>query len=141
MLSPPALDPLPIYETRVVDGAIEVRLDPPGPARVAAAEREEQARTVQPTVAGPSLEGLTLEDVDLTDLDRWVEGVPYDWFALLRRYAPLHWQDERDGRASGRSRATTTSSPSRRTRDVLLRGRRHLAAGPDARRRSSCASR
>jgi cytochrome P450 len=36
--------------------------------------------------------------IDLTDLDRWVEGVPHDWFALLRREAPVFWQDERDGR-------------------------------------------
>jgi len=37
-------------------------------------------------------------DVDLTDLDRWVEGVPHDWFAVLRREAPVFWQDERHGR-------------------------------------------
>ena len=37
-------------------------------------------------------------DVDLTDLDRWVEGVPHDWFSLLRREAPAFWQDERAGR-------------------------------------------
>jgi cytochrome P450 len=41
---------------------------------------------------------LALDRIDLTDLDRWVEGVPYDWFALLRRHAPLYWQDERDGK-------------------------------------------
>ena len=40
----------------------------------------------------------SLADIDLTDLDRWVQGVPYDWFELLRREAPLFWQDERDGR-------------------------------------------
>ena len=40
----------------------------------------------------------TLADIDLTDLDRWVEGVPYDWFALLRGEDPVFWQDERDGR-------------------------------------------
>ena len=39
-----------------------------------------------------------LDHIDLTDLDRWVEGVPYDWFELMRSYAPLHWQDERDGK-------------------------------------------
>ena len=39
-----------------------------------------------------------LDQIDLTDLDRWVEGVPYEWFALMRQLAPLHWQDERDGR-------------------------------------------
>jgi cytochrome P450 len=36
--------------------------------------------------------------IDLTDLDRWVEGVPYDWFEVLRREAPLYWQDEREGK-------------------------------------------
>ena len=41
---------------------------------------------------------ISLWDVDLTDLDRWVEGVPHDWFALLRREAPAFWQDERAGR-------------------------------------------
>ncbi len=40
----------------------------------------------------------TLADIDLTDLDRWVEGVPDDWFALLRRDAPVFWQDEAEGR-------------------------------------------
>jgi cytochrome P450 len=39
----------------------------------------------------------TLADIDLTDLDRWVQGVPDDWFALLRREAPLFWQDEPRG--------------------------------------------
>jgi cytochrome P450 len=44
------------------------------------------------TTAEPSL-----ADIDLTDLDRWVGGVPYDWFALLRREAPCFWQDEPRG--------------------------------------------
>ena len=39
-----------------------------------------------------------LADIDLTDLDRWANGVPHDWFALLRRHAPVFWQDERRGR-------------------------------------------
>jgi len=39
------------------------------------------------TAAGPSL-----SDVDLTDLDRWSRGVPYEWFTLLRREAPVFWQ-------------------------------------------------
>jgi cytochrome P450/nitrite reductase/ring-hydroxylating ferredoxin subunit len=99
VLSPPALDPLPIYETRIVDGAIEVRLEPSAAAAQAAAERGEQAPAeAADSVPGPSLERLTLDDVDLTDLDRWVEGVPYDWFALLRREAPLYWQEEAEGR-------------------------------------------
>jgi cytochrome P450 len=41
---------------------------------------------------------ISLADIDLTDLDRWVQGVPYEWFALLRREEPVFWQDERDGR-------------------------------------------
>jgi cytochrome P450 len=40
----------------------------------------------------------SLADVDLTDLDRWVAGVPHEWFALLRSEAPVFWQDERHGR-------------------------------------------
>jgi cytochrome P450 len=42
--------------------------------------------------------GVSLSDIDLTDLDRWSMGVPYEWFALLRREAPVFWQDERNGR-------------------------------------------
>jgi cytochrome P450 len=40
----------------------------------------------------------SLDSIDLTDLDRWAEGVPYEWFALLREQEPVFWQDERDGR-------------------------------------------
>jgi cytochrome P450/nitrite reductase/ring-hydroxylating ferredoxin subunit len=98
VLSPPALEPLPVYEARVVGGELEVRLAPPEAARAAAVERGQEPKTLRPTVPGPSLAGLTLADVDLTDLDRWADGVPHDWFALLRRDAPLHWQEERDGR-------------------------------------------
>lgn len=43
-----------------------------------------------------------LADIDLTDLDRWAQGVPHDWFALLRRDAPVFWQDEGADAASGR---------------------------------------
>jgi cytochrome P450 len=39
-----------------------------------------------------------LDTIDLSDHDAFVEGVPYDWFALLRREDPVHWNDERDGR-------------------------------------------
>ncbi|MDQ3858624.1 MAG: cytochrome P450 [Actinomycetota bacterium] len=45
-----------------------------------------------------TLADSALADVDLSDLDRWAEGVPYEWFALLRREAPVFWQDERRGR-------------------------------------------
>lgn len=41
---------------------------------------------------------VALAEIDLTDLDRWAEGVPHEWFTLLRREAPLFWQDEPRGR-------------------------------------------
>lgn len=41
--------------------------------------------------------GVSLADVELTDLDRWSRGAPHEWFALLRREAPVFWQDERHG--------------------------------------------
>jgi cytochrome P450/nitrite reductase/ring-hydroxylating ferredoxin subunit len=101
VLTPPALEPLAIYELREQDDTLEVRLSPPPAAARAVHEREDHvpedvARAA--SVAGPPLEGLDLGDVDLTDLDVWEEGVPYHWFALLRRDAPLHWQPEVDGR-------------------------------------------
>ena len=101
VLTPPALDPLLIYETRVSDGVLEVRLSPPPAAAQAVHEREDHvsesvARAA--TVAGPSLEGLTLDEVDLTDLDVWEQRVPHDWLTLLRHEAPLFWQPESDGR-------------------------------------------
>lgn len=101
VLTPPALDPLPIYDVREEGGALHVRLAPSPDAEAAVHAREDHvpesvARAA--TVAGPSLEGLVVDDVDLTDLDVWEERVPYEWLALLRREAPLHWQPERDGR-------------------------------------------
>ncbi|HKY26134.1 MAG TPA: cytochrome P450 [Gaiella sp.] len=101
VLTPPALEPLPIYEAREDDGALLVRLAPPPVAEEAAHARddhvtEEQASAV--TVAGPGLEGVSLDDVDLTDLDTWEDRVPYDWLALLRRDAPVFWQPEVDGK-------------------------------------------
>ena len=100
VLTPPALEPLPIYEAREDGGALLVRLAPPPVAREAAHARDDHvpAGGAPATVAGPSLEGLALDDVDLTDLDVWERAVPYDWLALLRRDAPLHWQPEREGK-------------------------------------------
>ncbi|HEX2302586.1 MAG TPA: cytochrome P450 [Gaiella sp.] len=101
VLTPPALEPLPIYEAREDGGALLVRLAPPPVAEEAAHARDDHvpaslAQTA--TVAGPELVGLSLDDVDLTDLDTWERRVPYDWLALLRRDAPLFWQPEREGR-------------------------------------------
>ena len=36
-------------------------------------------------------------DVDLYDRDQYVDGVPHEAFARLRREAPAHWNDEPDG--------------------------------------------
>ncbi|MGZ8687703.1 MAG: cytochrome P450 [Gaiellaceae bacterium] len=99
VLCPPALEPLPIYEARVEAGELQVRLSPPPAAAEAVHEREDHVPVSRASAtAGPSLEGLVLDDVDLTDLDRWEQGVPYEWLTLLRREAPLFWQPERDGR-------------------------------------------
>ena len=100
VLTPPALEPLPIYEAREDGGALLVRLSPPPVAEEAAHARDDHVTPDEEhvvTVAGPSLDGLSLDDVDLADLDAWERGVPYDWLALLRRDAPLFWQPEREG--------------------------------------------
>jgi cytochrome P450/nitrite reductase/ring-hydroxylating ferredoxin subunit len=101
VLCPPALDPLPIYEARVDQGILVVRLAPPSAAAEAVHAREDhvsEAEARAATVAGPDTSTLVLDDVDLTDLDVWEQGVPYEWLTLLRREAPLFWQPETDGR-------------------------------------------
>jgi cytochrome P450 len=40
---------------------------------------------------------ITLEDVDLASHDEFVDGVPHEYFALLRREDPVHWNDEPAG--------------------------------------------
>jgi len=36
---------------------------------------------------------MALSDIDLWDKDRFVEGVPHDWFTELRREAPVFWHE------------------------------------------------
>ncbi|MFN8225043.1 MAG: cytochrome P450 [Gaiellales bacterium] len=101
VLSPPALDPLPIYTARVEGNTLQVCLEPPPAAARAVHEREDhvpEAVVRAATVAAPDTSELVLDDVDLTDLSVWEHGVPYEWFALLRDEAPLYWQDEKEGR-------------------------------------------
>ena len=101
VLSPPALDPLTVYDAREEAGAVLVRLAPATAAEEAVHEREDhvsEAVARAATVAAPSIAGLVVDDIDLTDLDVWEERVPHDWFVLLRREAPLHWQQEQRGR-------------------------------------------
>lgn len=41
---------------------------------------------------------LTLDGIDLSDHDRFVDAVPHEAFALLRREDPVHFNEESDGR-------------------------------------------
>ena len=97
VVTPPALDPLPIYEAREDGGTLFVRLAAPASTTAAAPGDGGGSAAVEPTVPGPSTDGLALDDVDLTDLDVWERGVPHDWLALLRRDAPVFWQPETEG--------------------------------------------
>ncbi len=101
VLSPPALDPLPIFEARAEGGTLHVRLAPPPVAAQAVHEREDhvpEAVVRAATVPSPDVSEMVLDDIDLNDLDVWERGVPYDWFRLLRDEAPLYWQEEYEGR-------------------------------------------
>ena len=37
---------------------------------------------------------MDLADIDLCDPDNFVDGVPYEWFAQLRKEAPVHWHPD-----------------------------------------------
>jgi cytochrome P450 len=37
---------------------------------------------------------ITPDQIDLADPDNYVEGIPHDWFAYLRKEAPVSWQSE-----------------------------------------------
>ena len=41
---------------------------------------------------------MRLEDVDIHDPDRYVPAAPHDAFRLLRREAPVFWQELPEGR-------------------------------------------
>ena len=38
-----------------------------------------------------------LSDIDLLDRDRYVEGVPHEWFTRLRQHAPIYRHPEPNG--------------------------------------------
>jgi cholest-4-en-3-one 26-monooxygenase len=40
---------------------------------------------------------VDLSEIDLTDSRNYVESVPHQWFAELRRRAPVFWHEEADG--------------------------------------------
>ena len=114
VLTPPALDPLP--STRPGSRGRARRSGSPR-RRLAAEARPRSARTTsrrrsparRPCRARRSTASSSTTSISPTST--WEERVPYDWLALLRRNAPLHLAGgARRPRASGRSRATTTSS-------------------------------
>ena len=43
------------------------------------------------------ISGVDFEDIDLTDSKPYAERVPHEWFAFLRKHAPVWWQGEVDG--------------------------------------------
>jgi cholest-4-en-3-one 26-monooxygenase len=40
---------------------------------------------------------IAFNDIDLTDSKAYVPGVPHEWFAFLRKNAPVWWQEEKNG--------------------------------------------
>src|ERR1019366_8482534 len=49
------------------------------------------------TQAEIDISGLDFGDIDLTDSKYFIDGVPHNWFAFLRKNAPVWWQEEADG--------------------------------------------
>ena len=44
---------------------------------------------------------MELADIDLCDPENFVAGVPHEWFALLRKEAPVYWHPDPDGQSDG----------------------------------------
>ena len=44
---------------------------------------------------------MELADIDLGDPGNFVDGVPYEWFAYLRREAPVFWHPDPEGFSDG----------------------------------------
>jgi len=40
---------------------------------------------------------MELSDIDLIDSTNFIDAVPHEWFAELRRRAPVYWHEETDG--------------------------------------------
>ncbi len=43
------------------------------------------------------ISGIDFDDIDLTDPRPFAREVPHEWFAFLRKNAPVWWQEEADG--------------------------------------------
>lgn len=37
--------------------------------------------------------GTTMKDIDLNSADRFLQGYPHEWWTLLRKEDPVHWQE------------------------------------------------
>ncbi len=59
---------------------------------------DERAESQGAAIGGDSME---VTDIDLTDPGNFVVGVPYEWFATLRREAPVQWHPDPEGAADG----------------------------------------
>ena len=69
-----------------------------------------------------------------TDHARFAERVPHEMFAVLRREDPVHWQEEtRRPRVLGDHPPRGHHGGRQGLAHLLVRARRHLAAGPRAR--------
>ena len=44
---------------------------------------------------------MDLSDIDLSDSRNFVDGVPHDWFAYLRKEAPVQWHKDPNGQQDG----------------------------------------
>jgi cholest-4-en-3-one 26-monooxygenase len=44
---------------------------------------------------------MELQDIDLSDSRSFVNGVPHEWFATLRRECPVQWHPDPNGQAEG----------------------------------------
>ncbi len=44
---------------------------------------------------------MDLADIDLCDPDNFVNGVPFEWFARMRKESPVHWHPDPAGFAEG----------------------------------------
>ena len=40
------------------------------------------------------ISGVTFDDINLLDSKAFTGGVPHEWFAYLRKNAPVWWQEE-----------------------------------------------
>src|ERR1700738_3896206 len=54
-------------------------------------------RKVQPNLFSPRRTAVDLSEINLLDPDRFVRGVPHEWFTYLRHHAPVYRHPEGNG--------------------------------------------